>query len=145
MNYLVLLGCMALLVGFVLYVGYPLFISRQRQQVRASEGQGKHLEERKEQLYAAIKELEVDLDQGKLSASDYQYLRRELEAEALELIQQLDQLNGHVSAGSLRERIDADVLELRQSEAEANDRCMACGADRRAKDQFCPQCGARFK
>ena len=47
---------------------------------------------RKEETLISIKELEFDFNTEKISESDYQELRKKLEAEATELIGRLDQL-----------------------------------------------------
>ena len=52
----------------------------------------KHLLVRKEETLISIKELEFDFNTEKISESDYQELRKKLEAEATELIGRLDQL-----------------------------------------------------
>ena len=52
----------------------------------------KHLLVRKEETLISIKELEFDFNTEKVSESDYQELRKKLEAEATELIGRLDQL-----------------------------------------------------
>lgn len=93
------------------------------------------MHERKERLYTTIKELELDHSQEKLSDEDYRHQRQTLEAEALVLLEQLDQLNGGVENGDLLEQIEADIRTMRRAE------CSHCGQPRRAGDRFCPHCG----
>ena len=143
MEYLIPLGCMGLLLGLVLYVGYPLFTTRQQTQALSSDARSRQLQERKEQLYADIRELEFDQDLGKLSAEDYQGLRSQLETEALAVIQQLDQMDGRPDAEALQERIEREVLALRTEQPA--DSCPSCQAARDPKDLFCSQCGTRFE
>jgi hypothetical protein len=143
MDYLIPLGCAALLVGFALYVGLPLLNAQLRVQMPSSGAPTQQLQERKEQLYATIKELELDRDLGKLHEEDYQKLRRDLESQALDLLQQLDQLNGHTHAETLRTRIEEDISKLR-GQPNSGVQCSSCEAFPRPGDQFCSQCGAPF-
>ncbi len=142
MEYLIPLGCMGLLLGLVLYVGYPLFTPHQQAQALSSEPRNQQLQERKEHLYAAIKELEFDQDLGKLSAEDYQGLRSQLESEALAVIQQLDQMNGRSDTDALQDQIEREVLALRAEQSDGS--CPSCQATREPKALFCSQCGTRF-
>ena len=141
MDYLITLGCMALLLGLVLFLGYPLLASGSGAAGPASAPPAWPLIERKEQVYAAIKEIEFDHALGKLRAEDYQGHRQQLESEALDLLQQLDQLDGR-SEEALRARIRREVMALRQNPGSGLPPCPACGAQRRGHERFCPQCGA---
>ncbi|NKB67918.1 MAG: hypothetical protein GKR89_12730 [Candidatus Latescibacteria bacterium] len=167
MDYLALLGCLALITAFALYIGYPLYARRDSDLLPSwSQAIPQHLVEGKEQLYASIKELEFDLTLGKLSTEDYQRLRAELEDQALAMIQQLDQVQDPTETATLHARIEADVQALDahieadvqeldtpvEADAQALDTppkieayCGACGAKRRPADRFCPHCGVRFE
>ena len=128
-----------------MYIGYPLFAARRRASSVPSSSTlpAKDLLERKEQLYASIKELEFDRSTGKLDEEDYQLLRAELERDALHVLQEVDQLNGQVDSTALQSRIEADVHKLRQTTA-ASAQCPSCKAQRRPQDRFCAQCGTPF-
>jgi len=149
MEPLTLIAGMALLLALVFFVGYPFFASRQQLQIRAASAGSRQLQERREQLYTSIKELDFDRQLGKLSDEDHARLRGQLETQALEVMQQLDALDGHSrgpdSGDPLQERIEREVRHRRASTtAAAPARCPSCGADRRPGDQFCPQCGSRL-
>ena len=83
-------------VVILLVVGIPLFGKLQFKKlvevVDPDSDEFKHLLVRKEETLISIKELEFDLNTEKFSESDYQELRKKLEAEATELIGRLDQL-----------------------------------------------------
>ena len=80
----------------LLVVGIPLFgklqLKKLVEAVDPDSDEYKHLLVRKEETLISIKELEFDFNTEKISESDYQELRKKLEAEANELIERLDQL-----------------------------------------------------
>ena len=80
----------------LLLVGIPLFgklqLKKLVEAVDPDSDEYKHLLVRKEETLISIKELEFDFNTEKISESDYQELRKKLEAEATELIEKLDQL-----------------------------------------------------
>ena len=84
------------IVVVLLLVGIPLFGKLQFKKlvetVDPHSDEYKHLLVRKEETLISIKELESDLNTEKISDSDYQELRKKLEAEANEIIERLDQL-----------------------------------------------------
>ena len=83
-------------VVVLLVVGIPLFgklqLKKLVEAVDPDSDEYKHLLVRKEETLISIKELEFDFNTEKVSESDYQELRKKLEAEATELIGRLDQL-----------------------------------------------------
>ncbi len=83
-------------VVVLLVVGIPLFgklqLKKLVEAVDPDSDEYKHLLVRKEETLISIKELEFDLNTEKISESDYQELRKKLEAEAMELIGRLDRL-----------------------------------------------------
>jgi len=83
-------------VVVLLVVGIPLFGKLQFKKlvetVDPDNDEYKHLLVRKEETLISIKELEFDLEAEKISDSDYQDLRKKLEAEANDIIERLDQL-----------------------------------------------------
>ena len=94
-------------VVVLLLVGIPLFGKFQYKKlvevVNPENDEYKHLLVRKEETLISIKELEFDLSAEKISNSDYQDLRKKLEAEANEIIERLDHLEqGRKKAKSAR-------------------------------------------
>lgn len=82
----------------------------------------------REATYSAIKDLESDHAQGKLSDADYQTLRGKYEAKALAILQQLDQLEASLAANT-------------QPVIITNGTCTQCGESYGAHDKFCRRCG----
>ncbi len=83
----------------------------------------------REATYSAIKDLEADHAQGKLSDADYQTLRDKYETKALAILQQLDGL-------------EASIATKPQPVAAANGKCAHCGEPFDSHDKFCRRCGA---
>jgi hypothetical protein len=52
------------------------------------------LEAAKEAKYREIRDAQLDLEMGKLSKDDHRAVDRELRAEAIEILKQLDELDG---------------------------------------------------
>lgn len=116
---LLALGCCALLVA-------PLR-GREGATAPAAAAGGAAVE--REALYAAIRDLDDDLDTGKLAPEDHAALRAELRARAVALL--AEERDARKSAGQTTAPAPAAA-------------CPACSAPRRAGDRFCPQCGARL-
>jgi hypothetical protein len=87
----VLLGALllALVAAFVLR---PLFAERRGG--REEDPMIVDLELRKEAKYREIRDAELDHAAGKLSDEDYERQKAELRREALEILEQLDELRG---------------------------------------------------
>jgi hypothetical protein len=81
------------LVGVVaLIVIAPLRKADQR--ARVEDDRRAALEAAKEQKYRDIRDAELDYRMGKLSEQDWKAADRELRAQAVEILHQLDALNG---------------------------------------------------
>ena len=109
---------------------YPLF--REERWAYATEpGINPHLENllsAREATYSAIKDLESDHAQGKLSDADYQAVRAKYENRALLILQELN------------------LVELRAStqvqHKVSSPACARCGEAYSPADKFCRRCGA---
>jgi hypothetical protein len=81
-----------LLIGLVaLVVAYPL---ARRGAGGAGDEQREALEAAKEAKYREIRDAELDFRMGKLSEEDYRATDAELRAQAIEILRELDRLNG---------------------------------------------------
>ncbi|MDQ4095757.1 MAG: hypothetical protein M3174_06120 [Actinomycetota bacterium] len=81
----------------------------------------------------ALIDLEEERFAGKLSQEDFDRLRRQYEAEAVEALNRLDSLQ--------RTPIEDEVLESEIARVKARLKCPSCGAAR-SPGAPCPQCGA---
>ena len=156
-------ACILLLGLFLAAVVQPILTHRHAWR-RATGGRRQLLEltERKEQLYASIKEMEFDHSLGKISQDDYDTVRTTLETEAVDVLRRLDSI-GAESENSpevdLDARIEHDLAALRRPPAEpaaapvvttaptadtAHKFCHGCGKPRTPEHRFCPHCSQPF-
>lgn len=84
--------CVVVLLGLtVVFVGGPL--RRRAEEAPATvEGRIADLEAARDARYREIRELEIDHRTGKLDDADWRALDRELRAEAIEILRELDEL-----------------------------------------------------
>jgi hypothetical protein len=88
-EYAVALIVLLCLVGLV--VLRPLLVAEPE---TADSGAREELEAAKEAKYREIRDAELDVQMGKLSEEDHRAIDRELRAEAIEILQELDRLDG---------------------------------------------------
>lgn len=91
MTLLVVIGLVALVV---LFVSHPLRKGVARRAQRAGEARIADLRTAKEDKYREIRDAEMDQRTGKLSQSDWRVLDRQLRAEAVDILHELDELEG---------------------------------------------------
>ncbi len=118
----------SLAIVAAIYISYPFFQSRQKRISFDLNHRAEELEARKAQIYAAIKDIDFDYQMGKLSEEDYQELRSQYKAEAVQLLKQMDQLK--------RPRGKKHKAKAAQAF------CAQCGARVNPNDRFCANCGA---
>ena len=99
MEILAALCVIALLGVTVLFVAAPLRRGGDGSR-RSSEGRIADLEAARDARYREIRELELDHRTGKLDDRDWRALDRELRAEAIEILRELDELRPPDTDGS---------------------------------------------
>ncbi len=147
MTYLVPVACAAILLITFAFAGYPLVAGRGRLAIQSDRGRlGMQLLRKRDQLYAAIKELDFDRSLGKVLEEDYASQRRGLDGEAVAVLAQLDQLERRTNGkSSVVWQIEQDVAALqRRGVPESSPACPGCGAPSLKEHRFCPECGHRF-
>ena len=97
----------------------------------------------KETLYTAIRDLEFDFHTGKVDQKDYTNLRQHLESEAVQILQQLDEVD---PLAGLDGELERQILALRQhplskGAAVSTLLCPGCAATLQGHENFCPSCG----
>lgn len=120
------LGLLVVL-GALVFVVLPLF-QLSGSPERAVQGAGPHDEwlRRRDEAYAAIKEMEFDYEMGKLSPEDYRLMRSRYEGQAIEALAALD--------GAGADRPESGTA------AGGKRRCVRCG-DPVRRGRFCGSCG----
>lgn len=132
-------------VGLAIFVGAPLF--QQRFGDRLENAETHELERltlHKETIYTAIRDLDFDLQTDKVDHHDYRELRHHLEAEAVELLQRIDEVD---PLAGIDDEIERQVLAVRQRlrtpdmQQALRGLCSNCHAIRQGDEKFCPFCG----
>ncbi|GIW47081.1 MAG: hypothetical protein KatS3mg078_0958 [Deltaproteobacteria bacterium] len=112
-----------------------------------------HLE--KENLYSALKEIELDYELGKLSKEDYDTLLNEYKIRAARVLKEIeetaqgwekDKERNRVNEGGGQggvDEIEEEILRVRRSRF-SDLKCPDCGKQVRTGDVFCPFCGNRL-
>ncbi len=95
------------------------------------------LEDRKQTLYAAIKDIEFDFQMGKLSEDDFQTLRQQYKDEAVQVLREMDNVQT-VGATKARRAVAADKNKNGKADIKF---CWACGTGLDSAEKFCPGCG----
>lgn len=160
---MIAIACGLLALGVVAFLISPLLDDSQQ----SFQGQKQHIDDlvkRKDFLYRAIRELNIDHNMGKLSVEDHKQLQSEYMTEASAVLDQLEHSgNGKQHITTLIEQAVLDIREQRtkshpdsepSTPAEpqpASDpvpvseavqvSCSACGTDNEADANFCIECG----
>jgi hypothetical protein len=110
---------------------YPLFkLDLRPQSANGLDTAYENLLSQREAAYSAIKDLEFDHAQGKISDADYTDLRAKYETKALGILQQLE------AFGRPAMKSASGLLHL------PNHGCPQCGEPFQGNDRFCRSCGA---
>jgi len=116
--------------GVVLFLAWPLLWPAPS---AATGGETEaYLLARKEEAYAALKDIELDYQMGKLSEEDYIELREKYRLEALALLDQIEK------GDEIEELLEREVKALRRERK----LCPACGTEKSPASRFCRTCGA---
>jgi len=101
------------------------------------------LEERKRQLYGAIRELGFDYRTDKLEEADYEEEVERVKAEAVAVVRQIDEIQRNPPRGT--DALEAEITALRgqvPAPPAASDAAPAAGAPAKGAKSFCTQCGS---
>jgi flagellar biosynthesis/type III secretory pathway M-ring protein FliF/YscJ len=96
-EYVLALLVLVLLVAAILSV--PL--RRRGEQERREETRLAELRAAKEAKYREIRDAELDREMGKLSKEDWRSVDRDLRAEAIDILRELDRLEGRTPDGGM--------------------------------------------
>lgn len=159
------------------FIALPFFLNRGRNNSDFEDEVAKDpvlerlrlLEGRKESLYSAIRDIDLDFGLGKLTKEDYDELRRKYRAEAAVVLRQIDgitegsgaqELDAEIEAEIKKSRgapttspqeddIEKEILAARKSAPSefsppSSPGCPGCGSEIKHEDLFCSKCGAKL-
>lgn len=127
-----------------LFIAQPILQARSqrgRLHSNSSDHRLQELEEQKASVYSAIKDIEFDYRMGKLSKEDFEALRQQYKAEAVELLKKIDRIRSE-KAGS--QRIFSRKKAGADATAGATQYCWMCGTAVTQSDRFCANCGNKL-
>ena len=156
-----------------IYIALPFFLRKKEivdQTFSYKEGDGADptqeslvsLNNQKENLYAAIKDIEFDYGLGKLSKEDFDELNSKYKSEAASILKHIDGIEKEGGVKNLDDELEQEILSQRKSsrtldvdiESEISafrasssnkPNCASCGAEYESEDLFCSKCGAKLK
>ncbi|MCA9736202.1 MAG: zinc ribbon domain-containing protein [Gemmatimonadetes bacterium] len=131
MTLLATAGAFLFALALVLFVIEPILTGRSA--LVDVEDHGEDAAFRKHAALRALRDVEYDYQTGKLDESDYRRLKREMVAEAAEVLGTED---GEPAGDPLEAEIRDVRLRIERGEA-----CPRCGADRAIEARFCAVCG----
>lgn len=130
---------MALSIAVVLAIGtiiFTLFVRAKDVPEPAPASPTAHLEERKAQIYENLRDLQFEFRVGKLSDSDYQKTKLDLQRELARVLAEIDALQPAPAA-------QAPQVQTKAAKAPAS-APQASGNGHKPDTQACPHCGAAF-
>lgn len=130
----------ALLVGAVVFfVLQPLLTGRGSSLVRA-EDEMTEAEARRRVTLLALRDVEYDFHTGKLDEADYRDLRKDLSAEALHALEEVERESASRDAVP---DLEAEIARVREGLREGLT-CAVCGHTNREGSRFCSACGGEL-
>ncbi len=123
------------------FVALPLLSPHKSQFKADSNHKANDLVERKEAIYAAIKEIEFDYQMGKLSEADFKELRQQYKDEAIGLLGKIDQVQEKAVKAK-----DVHATKKPKGGAQPGVKfCWLCGTSVTKGDAFCVSCGNKIE
>ena len=159
-----------------IYISLPFFLSKyaERKNVFKPENKSEHpvveklntLNNQKENLFTAIREIEFDYGLGKLSKEDFEELNSKYKIEAASVLKEIEPLESQYTKEDLSSDIEQEIMSYRKSggannnidfelekeismfrsspNASTANNCSKCGAEYNLEDVFCSKCGEKL-
>ena len=141
-----LMAAILLAGGVVLYVLLPV-LTGESSPLNRLDDEATEEEARRRVTLLALRDVEYDYITGKLDEVDYQWLRREISAEALEAMDRSalatearPSISGEVAIREREQSLEEEIQELRRG-LKVGGRCPGCGAALVPGGHFCGRCG----
>src|SRR5579885_2068638 len=107
-------------------IAYTLFVRERDLPPPVARTGYEHLEERREQIYENLRDLQFEYRVGKLSDADYQHTKQTLQAELASVLAEIDRIKAQAAA---------------PPPPPSNTQCPHCGAKFARAMKFCGECG----
>jgi len=127
----------------------------------------KTLDNQKENLYSAIRDIEFDYGLGKLSREDFEELDNKYKIDAASVLKKMDEIQKQSGARTPVDVLEQEILSYRNKSASnqtdnteieneitafrsanrkivSEIKCLQCGAGHSLGDLFCSKCGAKL-
>lgn len=147
MDAIALLIGLAIAVIVIVYVSQPLRRKPGSGAATAAPSLRQRLEAEYRATLAAIRDLDLDFQMGKLVEPDYRALREQYVAQGVTQLQELDRL-GALTAAPRSQHISDQVeamVQARRKQRAVTQPCPVCGQPTRPGDRFCSKCGAALE
>ena len=131
---MVLSAAVVLVVGTLLFT---LFVRSQDVPEAPAPSPTAHLEERKAQIYENLRDLQFEFRLGKLSDSDYQKTKVDLQRELARVLAEIDSVQLPTPVPARAKAAKASV----ETVAKVANKCPHCGAQFPQPLKFCGECG----
>jgi len=152
LGYVIIFG---LVIGACYWIVHPLLREQDFQTGLTPQPEDvlEKLKNKKDAVYATIKELEFDLSMGKLSEEDFNILKRQYIQEAAGYMADMDKLESLQAPVSeptepeLQEDIDPQITSRHPNRTTRRDHiyCTSCGEKAAAESRFCEACGSNLR
>ncbi|MGH8013188.1 MAG: zinc-ribbon domain-containing protein [Candidatus Binataceae bacterium] len=136
-----------IVMAVALFVAAPLSGNFSHRRRGKSDLDFERLEHERGLAMQGLRELEFDHEMGKLEESDYDDLKKVLEARALQAMSELEKLRAQMRASQIRavpRRVRAAMAASIMPERRINF-CPQCGARAAATQNYCAQCGTSIE
>ncbi len=151
LGYAIIFG---LLLGLFYWIIHPLLKEDGRQNGLTPKPEDilEKLKQKKDGAYATIRELEFDLNMGKLTEEDFSILKQEYLQEAAGYMKEMDKLESLQATmlkptdTDLEQKIEEDAAAARAHEPAARKYiyCTSCGQKAAVESRFCVACGSNL-
>ncbi|MEK6223327.1 MAG: zinc ribbon domain-containing protein [Thermodesulfobacteriales bacterium] len=125
----------------------------------------KSLDNQKEALFSAIRDIDFDYSLGKLSKEDYEELKSKYKLEAAGVLKEMDQTQKQSGTRGPDYELEQEISSYRKTDNVIEDKnieeeisafrstsnktdkehkCSECGNEYSSEDMFCSKCGAKL-
>lgn len=135
----VVIGAVLLVAAVILFILQPM-LSGRRVSLHRELDEPTEAEARRRVTLLALRDVEYDFATGKLDEADYNAMRTELAAEALQALEQVESEQAAGPAGA-SPALEAEIERLKAG-LRSGTTCASCGSGNEAGSKFCAFCGA---